>query len=370
MNVRTLLLPLTPLYRLALALRERRLATGREPARRLRHPVFSIGNLSTGGTGKTPFTIALAQALTARGFSVDVLSRGYGRSSRAAARVRPEGTAEEFGDEPLLIARRAGVPVYVAPERHDAGVLAEQASQSASISDFQAQSSQGLKPESLLSSLCGATEVAPLRALPVRSPFSGASSAPEGSPAIHILDDGFQHRQLHRDIDIVLLNRADWHDRLLPAGNLREPLASIRRAHILAIPATEPGLEAELRAWGWTGPLWFLHRRMEIPPIDGPVLAFCGIARPDQFFEGLQSAGVPLAARRAFPDHHRYTSHDLDRLTSRARAAGAVALLTTEKDAIRLAPLQSSLPVLIATLRTEIEDQPAALDWLIGRLPR
>ena len=122
---RPLLLPLVPLYAAGLALRELRLSRGWEPIRRLRFPVISIGNLSTGGSGKTPLTITLARLLSARGFHVDVLSRGYGRSSREPARVLPDGTAEQYGDEPLLIAREAGVPVYVAAERYDAGLLAE-----------------------------------------------------------------------------------------------------------------------------------------------------------------------------------------------------------------------------------------------------
>ena len=124
-SARRLLLPLVPLYRLGLALREFKLRAGLEPVRRLRFPVVSIGNLSTGGSGKTPLTIALAQLLKGKGFHVDVLSRGYGRKSKAAIRVDPKGSAEEFGDEPLLIAREAGVPVYVAPRRYDAGLLAE-----------------------------------------------------------------------------------------------------------------------------------------------------------------------------------------------------------------------------------------------------
>ena len=114
-SARQLLFPLIPLYRLALAFRAMRLRTGLEPIRHLRRPVVSIGNLSTGGAGKTPLAIALAQELSARGLRVDVLSRGYGRQSKLAARVLPDGSAEDFGDEPLLIARETGLPVYVAP---------------------------------------------------------------------------------------------------------------------------------------------------------------------------------------------------------------------------------------------------------------
>jgi tetraacyldisaccharide 4'-kinase len=323
-----MLLLFTPIYRLGLALRELRLRSGREPVRRLRFPVVSIGNLSTGGAGKTPFVIALARALAGAGFQVDVLSRGFGRQATAPARVRPDGAATEFGDEPLLIAREAGVPVYVAGQRYEAGLLAE--------SDPQRDA------ETNLPSL------------------------------LHILDDAFQHRQLYRDIDILLLNRDDWTDRLLPAGNLREPLHAAMRASVIAIPADGHEFETELRRWGWQGPIWRLHRRMEVPPVDAPVLAFCGIARPEQFFAGLEAAGLRLARQVVFRDHHPYTTGDLDRLLASARAAGAAALVTTAKDQVRLTSLIASLPpdppLLTAGLRIEIEEESGVLDWLITRL--
>jgi tetraacyldisaccharide 4'-kinase len=322
------LAPLTPLYRLALALRNRRIENGSEPVRRLRYPVVSIGNLSTGGAGKTPLTIALAQALTARGLRVDVLSRGYGRQSKLAARVLCDGTAEDFGDEPLLIARETSLPVFVAPQRYEAGLLAEADAQQISEQNHQ--------------------------------------------PFVHLLDDGFQHRQLYRAVDILLIDRGDWQDSLLPAGNLREPLSAIHRANVIAIPADEQELANELQAWGWQGPIWRLRRNLEIPTVSSPVAAFCGIARPEQFFAGLEAASLHLAARAAFPDHHRYTAHDLDRLISAAHAAGAKAVITTEKDLVRLGKLASTfpaaLPLRTAHLRIEIENQAAAIDWLINRL--
>ncbi len=314
MSLRSLLAPLTPLYRLGLALRERSLAS--EEVRRLRFPVISIGNLSTGGAGKTPMAIALAKALAVRGFQVDVLSRGYGRSGDGAARVRLDVTAEEFGDEPPLIARQAGVPVYVAAERYEAGLLAES----------------------------------------------------EGAPTVHILDDGFQHRQLHREIDILLLSARDLRDRLLPAGNLREPMQAAARASVIAIPADEAEVESVMRTRGWNGQVWRLHRKMEVPPVDAPALAFCGIARPEQFFAGLRAARADVAATEAFRDHHRYTQNDLDRLAAKAARCGASALLTTEKDAVRLAGLKLPLPVVTAGLRTEIENEAAAMEWLASRL--
>jgi tetraacyldisaccharide 4'-kinase len=327
-SARRLLIPLVPLYRLALAFRELRLRTGLEPVRRLRFPVISIGNLSTGGSGKTPLTVALTQALAKRGLRVDVLSRGYGRQSKLAARVNPNGAAADFGDEPLLIARETGLPVYVAPQRYDAGLLAE--------ADAQRISGQNLPP------------------------------------IVHLLDDGFQHRQLARNVDILLLDSRDWQDWLLPAGNLREPLRAIRRASVIAIPADEPELANELQAWGWQGPIWRLRRTMEIPTVSGPVAAFCGIARPEQFFAGFEDAGLHLAARVSFPDHRRYTAHDLERLIATARAAGATAIITTEKDLVRLGKLASaipaSMPLATAPLRIKIEDQQAIIDWLMDRL--
>ena len=133
---RPLLWPLVPAYRLALVLREFQLRAGLKPIHCLRWPVVSVGNLSTGGSGKTPLTIALAKALTARGLHVDVLSRGYGRRrSTLPLLVDCNGTSEQFGDEPLLIARETGVPVYVAAERYQAGLLAEK-SKSASVASI------------------------------------------------------------------------------------------------------------------------------------------------------------------------------------------------------------------------------------------
>lgn len=321
---RPMLLPLVPLYAAGLAFRELRLQRGWEPVRRLRYPVISIGNLSVGGSGKTPLTIALVRLLTARGVHVDVLSRGYGRSSTVPLRVDPGEAVDRYGDEPLLIARATSVPVYVASERFDAGKLAE------------------------------------------------AEFLTTQAPRVHVLDDGFQHRQLARDVDILLANREDWRDHLLPAGNLRESRNAARRASVIAIPADDRSFEAELRSWGWTEIVWRIRRRMEVPRIEGPVAAFCGIARPEQFFDGLRGAGVTLASQRAFPDHHRYTARDIDNLLSAARSAHAVAVVTTEKDAVRLAELGSAfpanLPLKTVGLAVDIEDESVVFDWLTARL--
>jgi tetraacyldisaccharide 4'-kinase len=325
-TARRLLIPLVPLYRLALAFREMLFLL--EPVRRLRFPVVSVGNLSTGGAGKTPLTVTLAKALVERGLRVDVLSRGYGRQSPLAARVKPDGSAAEFGDEPLLILRKTGVPVYVASQRYKAGRRAEA--------------------------------------------DAAKTNEEKSPPLVHLLDDGFQHRQLARKVNILLLNRHDWQDWLLPAGNLREPRSAAYRATVIAIPSDEPELAEQLRAWGWQGPVWRLHRVMEVPAVCGPAAAFCGIARPEQFFAGLEAAGAKLAARFAFPDHFIYTRTVLDELLAEARKQGAAAIITTEKDLARLGELGSvfpkSLPLVTASLTVEIEDQATAIDWLVDRI--
>ena len=318
-SARRWLAPLVPLYRLGLAVRERYLASRPEAIRKLEWPAVSIGNLSTGGTGKTPLTIALARAFVARGMHVDVLSRGYGRAGSGTVWVQEEDSAQHVGDEPVLIARQAGVPVFVDRERYRAGLLAE------------------------------------------------VQQRPDGL-AVHLLDDGFQHRQLHRDVDILLLNRRDWRDTLLPAGNLREKLSAVKRADVVAIPADEPELEIGLRDSGWQGQIWKLWRRMEIPTMNGPAIAFCGIARPEQFFAGLEAAGVRLTRKISFPDHHQYTEKDLKRLTEIMRSTGATTLLTTDKDHARLGRMADDLLLRTVGLRTVIEDEAAALAWLLERL--
>ncbi len=253
-----------------------------------------------------------------------MLSRGYGRSSNTALRVDPDGAAEQFGDEPLLIARASGVGVYVAAQRYEAGLMAESA-----LSDLVL-------------------------------------------PAVHLLDDGFQHRQLHRELNILILDGCDLHDHLLPAGNLREPLSAIHRADVLAIPADDAEIEPRLKNLKWSGPIWRLKRRMEVPSVAGPVVAFCGIARSDQFFAGLEARGMHLASRIAFADHHRYDQHDLDCILGAARSINAAAFITTEKDRVRLgkhsASFPDSCPLKTAQLTIEIEDQNAVLDWILGTI--
>ncbi len=241
---RAFLAPLSAIYGAAVATKnlayENRWLTAK-----LGWPVVSIGNLSVGGSGKTPLTIRLTELLTAAGIAIDVLSRGYGRISSATERVDPSGDAERFGDEPLLIARRTGMPVFVGASRYQAGLLAE------------------------------ADPIVP----------DERSGHPEAH--IHLLDDGFQHRQLARDVDIVVIHRSDFAERLLPAGRLREPLSALHRADFLALREEDADLEPRLHRLRVTAPIFWMQRSLtmpeQFPGTAAKVIAFCGIARPDSF---------------------------------------------------------------------------------------
>lgn len=271
---------------------------------RLRWPVVSIGNLTVGGSGKTPFVIALVEEFKKRGIACDVLSRGYGRRTSSVRVVNPAGTAEEFGDEPLLIARRTGVPVIVGESRYAAG----------------------LKGESL---------------------------APAGPERIHILDDGFQHRNLARDFDIVMLDYEDLETHLLPAGRLREPVSSLSRADALAV-AQPIALSEELR----NIPQWSYRRIVEVPDEFARPLVFCGIARPQRFFADLRREGVEPAVHLAFADHHRYSAAGIEKLLRLRAKHNADGFLTTEKDLVRLGAFADKLAPIVAVRLSLAFDHP------------
>jgi len=283
------------------------------PARRLRGPVVSVGNLSTGGSGKTPFVILLGELLKARGVKFDVLSRGYGRQSRGVLLVDPGGLPHEFGDEPLLMARRLQMPVIVGEDRYGAGLCAE-------------------------------------------SRFG---------PQLHLLDDGFQHRALARDFDIVVVIPQDAKDQLMPAGRLREPLASVSRADAVVLAS---GAAAE--AFPLKDKLVWRVRRgiapQNVPP--NPVV-FCGIARPQNFVLQLRAANIEPIAEAFYRDHHAYAEKDVRELLdlkSRSQAGGFV---TTEKDAVNLGPYLSALePISVVPVRMELIDAADALDTILHKI--
>jgi tetraacyldisaccharide 4'-kinase len=310
-----LLAPLSLVY--ASVVRARNARFDRTPPWKLRWPVVSIGNLSVGGAGKTPLVISLARLLQQEGLPPDVLSRGYGRSRPIVERVDPAGSADQFGDEPLLIARSTNVPVYVGANRYEAGLLAE---------------------------------------------------SETGGPGVHLLDDGFQHRQLARDLDIVVMHRSDLQQRLLPAGRLREPLASLRRAGVIVLRHEDAELEPALRVH--TRPecrFWLVRRTLALPSAMQLAVAFCAVARPAEFFAGLAAAGTGIAEKVRFHDHHRYTMADIAQLAELGRQVGCDGFVTTAKDEVKLDAamrlrLNTVAPLQIAALTVQIEDQKAALD--------
>lgn len=305
--------PLSAVFGAAVRARNDFYDRGTFRVRRLEGPVVSIGNLSTGGAGKTPFLLLLAEQLKQRSILFDVLSRGYKRASQGVALVDASGTAGQFGDEPLLIARKLGVPVIVGEDRFAAGQFAER--------NF--------------------------------------------GPQIHLLDDGFQHRALARDFDIVLLTPADVHDTLLPTGRLREPLSALTRADAVVVSGNLPQQSIP----EFVKRTWRVQRSIFAPELKHACIAFCGIARPEQFFSQLAQAGVHIAATLRFRDHHPYGAQDVQKLLRMRDKYRASAFVTTEKDAVNLGnQLRALGSVHVVPLRMELENADAAVNEILARI--
>ena len=280
----------------------------------LRSPVISIGNLSVGGSGKTPFVIAIGELLQSHGIAVDVLSRGYRRKSHGILQVDPAGSSEQYGDEPLLIARKLHCPVIVGSNRYQAGTWAEE----------------------------------------------------RGGPRVHLLDDGFQHRRLTRDFDIVLLNPEDLTDSVVPGGRLREDLNALRRAD--AVVLSEGMKSADLLTP--VKNIWYVRRRLSLPSVPGPVIAFAGVARPQRFFDELLQAGIDLKEQVRFRDHYRYHASDVRHLLRLRKRKGAAGFITTEKDAMNLGPHLKVLDPIVVPLKLELlapEEAFTVLSKVINR---
>jgi len=312
-----------------------RAAWWRGRARRLPRPVLSVGNLHWGGAGKTPLVAALAARLRDQGRRVCVLSRGYGGSGEGV-RVVSDGSGpllgpKVAGDEPVELAGRLpGVAVVVGPDRHRAGLYA-------------------------------------LERLPA-------------APDLFLLDDGFSHLPLARDLDLLAFPAADPFagGRLAPGGRLREPLAASRRADAAVLTGAPPGaggeeLAAALRPHGFGGAAFAAEARTgpavladgrPLPPAT-PVLLVCGIARPGRFLDAARAGGRPVAGEIVLPDHHDYPEATLDRIRRELAATGAGAVLTTAKDRVKL---HGRLEIPLAELPVEAVPEPALWDWLDGRL--
>jgi tetraacyldisaccharide 4'-kinase len=325
---------LSLLFRLVVAARNAAYDAGLRRARRVEAPVISVGNLAAGGTGKTPFVEHLARALLARGRKVAVLSRGY----RAAGRGAPSD---------------------------EAALLAENLPAVAHVQD--------------------------------RDRVRGAREAIEvhGADCL-LLDDGFQHRRLARDLDLVLIDALDpWGHGLLPRGLLREPASALARADGAVITRADlvprgrlEEIAAGLRRARANLPIVEAAEEAQalVPLAAGPggeppgwldgraVFAFAGIGHPDAFYARLERLGARVCGRESFPDHYAYRAVDLARLRAAAREARAEALVCTQKDAVKLAPLAGAergaagaLPVLVLKIRTAILAGEIALEQLLER---
>ena len=302
------LLPLAAGYRVGLKLRQMAYRYGLFKTRRLNRPVVSVGNLTVGGTGKTPLVMYIAERLLDRGWTPSILTRGYRRTVGGMITIAPQTNRHvdprETGDEAaLLAAALPKVPIVVSGNRYHAGRMAEE----------------------------------------------------RYTVDVHLLDDGFQHWALERSVDIVTLDVTQDSSTgfLLPAGRYREPRSALRRADIVVLTRTELAdgaahkefvaslnpraevFESTIYLHGW------IDARTGAPVPSSEIqgrtaLAFCGIGNPGAFFASVRKWGVNVAAERAFRDHYRYGPGHLHRLARHAQASGADMMLTTEKDLANL----------------------------------
>jgi len=313
--LRWLMWPLSLVYGIAVRLRLWLYARGTFETKRLRTPVISVGNLTVGGTGKTPMVIWLAERFLAAGKRVAILSRGYKGSG-------------ETSDEIEMIRYRLHDRVLfgVGVNRYEQGSRLEQ---------------QGVD--------------------------------------VFLLDDGYQHLPLARDVNLLLLDAAQplGREMLLPAGRLREPVSAMSRASLLVFTRSETSAGASAAIGKMQGyPVFAAATRLlgfrrlggGVPVLTraeigaGPFMVFCGIGNPRAFFLDLQNWQIPVAGTKAFPDHHRYTAGEVEALAQAAGAAGARSFVTTEKDAQNLGEARfGEMPVFVAVIDLEIS--PEAVFW-------
>jgi tetraacyldisaccharide 4'-kinase len=339
-----LLLPLSAAY--GAVMRARSLAYKQRllSVKKLKAPVISVGNLTTGGTGKTPLvewvcrTIdAVAHETAPKGKRVCVLTRGYGRVNPETQVVVSNGNEVlvseiQAGDEPFLLANSLlGVSAVICnPDRVAAGRWAM----------------KNLESE------------------------------------IFVLDDAFQHQRLFRDLDIVTVDATDpWRGGLLPRGHMREPSSGLARADCIVITRTEQvkdvgRLKETIQKRAGKALVVSSRmvtagfRRLDKQPTENatllsqPIAAFCGVGNPNSFFEHLRGAGYHLVVKRSFSDHHNYKRPELDSLVVEAKAAGATSLLTTAKDATKLQSYDLELPCSVLDIQISIDEEDRLVDLI------
>jgi len=323
-----ILSPLGSLYGAFTRARTQMYERGTFKTTKLERPVISIGNMTTGGTGKTPLVEWVARTLAGEGKKVCILTRGYGRKN---------------------------------PDRH---VLVSDATQV-----FSNPTDAGDEPFLLATNLLGIAAV-----------ISDADRITAGQGAIKhlrtdcfVLDDGFQHLRLARDLNIVSVDATNpWGGgRLLPLGRLRETLAGLKRADCIVLTRCDQAkdvetIREEINRLSGDRPVF--QSRMKtvrlvplketdtvLPPVT-PIAAFCGIGNPQSFFNHLKMSGYETVIQQSFADHHTYTQADVDNLRNIARAAGAKSFVTTAKDAVKLRDLEFDLPCYSLEIEIQIED--------------
>ena len=324
------LTPLAGLYGTGARLRRTAYQHGWLKSRRLSHPVISVGNLTVGGSGKTPLVAEVAEVLLRDGRKPAILTRGYRRERGAdlialEPQPRRNPDARTVGDEPALLARTLPqVPIVICSDRFRAGQLAEA----------------------------------------------------RFGVDVHILDDGFQHLALARDVDLVAIDITQnvLNGAVLPAGRLREPLSALAQADVVVLTRAEiqdpAATEKQVRDINASAPIF--HCAMGFRGMAGkdggqaaqpqdwrgrPVCAFCAIGNPSAFFADLRRWGFNPVAEIAFRDHHVYSQEDVQRLNRAAKEKVAAAFLTTEKDLMNLqAQSDFELPLLACAIRAEISE--------------
>jgi tetraacyldisaccharide 4'-kinase len=335
-----ILAPLGALYSAATRVRRALYKAGALRVHKISAPVISVGNITTGGTGKTPLVEWVARAVAKEGRRVCILTRGYGRARESKRVVVSDGEhifadAKEGGDEPRLLAENLR------------GVAAV-------VSDADRVTAARWAVETLKSE-------------------------------VFILDDGFQHLRIARNLDMVVVDATNpWGGgKLLPRGRLREPLRELARADCIILTRCEQAndidsLRKQAQRLSGASPILLSHTRTRmLRPLNAemvkgivsglsshpsslrphPFLAFCAIGNPASFYKHLKKDGYTLKLTRAFADHHAYTQRDIDNLISDAQRAGALALLTTAKDAVKLRSLRFDLPCYVLEIELEFDDE-------------
>ena len=342
LSIATLLRVLSILYGAVMVIRAHLYKKGFLPSRALPCRVVSIGNINAGGTGKTPMTIFVAQTIKHLGYRVVVISRGYKGRMEHSGGVVSDGRAvfqgpADTGDEPYLMATAlTDIPVVVGSDRYQAGMLA--------IRRF--------------------------------------------APDVIVLDDAFQHLQLERDVDLVLLDHQAplGNGYLLPRGRLREPVSALHRAHAIVFTRCNigarphplpPQLSHRPAFYSTHIPvIHFVHTTDEIAFEEGTdysilkgrkAVAFSGLADNNQFYDSLEQGGCRLVHQFAFGDHHQYCTGDLERIVKKAVAKGANLLITTAKDWVKIQSIyRYSMTVIVVDVRIGWREDPACFHTFLS----